>query len=117
MVTDGPMDGEMFLAWVRRFLCPTLRPGDQVVLDNLSSHKVAGVREAITAAGATLHYLPPYSPDLNPIEKLFAKLRALLRKAAPRTIETLWQQIAQLLDSLSPTECTHYCASSGYVRT
>jgi transposase len=117
MVTDGPMDGEMFLAWVRQFLCPTLRPGDQVVLDNLSSHKVAGVREAIAATGATLHYLPPYSPDLNPIEKLFAKLKALLRKAAPRTIETLWQQIAHLLDSLSPTECTHYFASSGYVRT
>ena len=117
MVTDGPMDGEMFLAWVRQFLCPTLRPRDQVVLDNLSSHKVAGVREAIAAVGATLHYLPPYSPDLNPIEKLFAKLKALLRKAAPRTIETLWQQIAQLLDSLSPTECTHYFVSSGYVRT
>src|SRR5712692_4402730 len=117
MVTNGPMDGEMFLAWVRQFLCPTLRPGDQVILDNLSSHKVAGVREAIAAAGATLHYLPPYSPDLNPIEKLFAKLKALLRKAAPCTIETLWQQIAQLLDTLSPTECAHYFASSGYVRT
>jgi transposase len=117
MVTDGPMDGELFLAWVRQFLCPTLRPGDQVVLDNLSSHKVAGVKEAIAAAGATLHYLPPYSPDLNPIENLFAKLKALLRKAAPRTIETLWQQIAQLLDTLSPSECAHYFASSGYVHT
>jgi transposase len=78
---------------------------------------VAGVREAIAAAGATLHYLPTYSPDLNPIEKLFAKLKALLRKAAPRTLETFWQQIAQLLDSLSPAECAHYFASSGYVRT
>ena len=84
MVTDGPMDGEMFLAYVRQFLCPTLQPGDIVILDNLSSHKVAGVEEAITATGATLLYLPPYSPDLNPIEKFFSKLKALLRKAAKR---------------------------------
>jgi transposase len=80
MVADGPMDGEMFLAWVRQFLCPTLQPGDIAVVDNLSSHKVAGVEEAIHAVGATLLYLPPYSPDLNPIEKLFAKLKALLQK-------------------------------------
>jgi transposase len=117
MLTDGPMDGEMFLAWVRQFLCPTLRPGDIVVMDNLSSHKVAGVREAIAAAGATLYYLPPYSPDLNPIEKLFAKLKALLRKAATRSIDALWQCVAQVLDTLSPTECLHYFASSGYVRS
>jgi len=82
MLTDGPMDGEVFLAYVREFLCPTLQPGDIVILDNLSSHKVAAVREAIPATGATLRYLPPYSPDFNPIEKLFAKLKALLRKAA-----------------------------------
>jgi transposase len=82
MVADGPMDGEMFLAYVRQFLCPTLQPGDTVILDELSSHKVAGVEEAITATGATLLYLPPYSPDLNPIEKFFSKLKALLRKAA-----------------------------------
>ena len=86
MVTDGPMDGALFLAYARIFLCPSLRPGDIVIADNLSSHKVAGVREAIEAVGATIRYLPPYSPDLNPIEKLFAKLKALLRKAATRTI-------------------------------
>jgi transposase len=117
MVTDGPMDGEMFLAWVRQFLCPTLRPGDIAIVDNLSSHKVAGVEEALVAVGATLLYLPPYSPDLNPIEKFFAKLKALLRKAAPRTLDTLWQQIGQLLNALSSIECAHYFASSGYVYT
>lgn len=117
MVTDGPMDGEIFLAWVQQFLCPTLQPGDIVILDNLSSHKVKGVREAIATAGATLLYLPPYSPDLNPIEKLFAKLKALLRKAASRTLETLWQHIAQTLNTLSPSECANYFASCGYVYT
>jgi transposase len=93
MVTDEPMDGEMFLAYVRKFLCPTLRPEDVVILDNLSSHKVAGVEEAITATGATVLYLPPYSPDLNPIEKFFSKLKALLRKAAKRSIDELWKEI------------------------
>lgn len=117
MVTDGPMDGEMFLAWVRQFLCPTLRPGDTVMLDNLSSHKVAGVKEALTAAGAALLYLPPYSPDLNPIEKLFAKLKALLRKAAKRSINALWKEIGELLNTVSSTECVNYFASSGYVHT
>ena len=117
MVADGPMDGELFLAWVRQFLCPTLRPGDHVILDNLSSHKVAGVREAIAACGATLHYLPPYSPDLNPIEKLFAKLKALLRKAAARSRETLWRELGKLLDTLTAEECANYFASSGYVCT
>jgi transposase len=96
MLTDGPMDGEVFLAYVEKFLCPTLKPGDIVVLDNLSSHKVAGVREAIAATGATLRPLPPYSPDLNPIENLFAKLKALLRKAAKRTIDTLWIHMVTL---------------------
>jgi transposase len=113
MVADGPMDGELFLAYVRQFLCPTLRPGDIVILDNLSSHKVAGVKNAIAAAGATMLYLPPYSPDLNPIEKLFAKLKTLLRKAAKRSVETLWEQIGELLDTLSSTECANYFASSG----
>ena len=117
MVTDGPMDGEMFLAYVRKFLCPTLQPGDTVILDNLSSHKVAGVKEAITAAGATLLYLPPYSPDLNPIEKLFAKLKALLRKAAKRTLNALWKHIGKLLSTISASECANYFASSGYVWT
>ena len=117
MITDGPMDGEMFLAYLRKFLCPTLQPGDTVILDNLSSHKVAGVKEAITAAGATLLYLPPYSPDLNPIEKLFAKLKALLRKAAKRTLNALWKHIGKLLSTISASECANYFASSGYVWT
>lgn len=109
------MDGALFLAYVRTFLCPTLRCGDIVIADNLSSHKVAGVREAIEAVGATLRYLPPYSPDLNPIEKLFSKLKALLRKAAKRTVEALWDEIGNLLDAFSATECSNYFKSSGYV--
>ena len=117
LVADGPMDGELFLAYVRQFLCPTLRPGDIVILDNLSSHKVTGVKDAIVAAGATLLYLPPYSPDVNPIEKLFAKLKALLRKAAKRTIDALWKEIGELLNTLSSSECANYFASSGYVYT
>ena len=117
LVADGPMDGELFLAYVRQFLCPTLRPGDIVILDNLSSHKVAGVKQAIAAVGATLLYLLPYSPDLNPIENLFAKLKALLRRAAKRSVEALWNQIGELLDTLSSTECANYFATSGYVCT
>jgi len=115
MVTDGPMDGETFLAYVHQFLCPTLQAGDTVILDNLSSHKVTGVAKAITATGATLLYLPPYSPDLNPIEKFFSKLKALLRKAARRDIDTLWKEIGELLNTVSPSECTNYFASCGYV--
>jgi transposase len=117
MVTDEPMDGEMFLAYVRKFLCPTLRPGDIVILDNLSSHKVAGVVEAITATGATVLYLPPYSPDLNPIEKFFSKLKALLRKAAKRSIDELWKEIGRLLDGVTQNECENYITSCGYVNT
>jgi transposase len=117
LVADGPMDGELFLAWVRQFLGPTLQPGDIVILDNLSSHKVAGVKEAITAAQATLLYLPPYSPDLNPIEKFFAKLKALLRQSAARSVDSLWEKIGQILNTVSSAECTHYFASSGYVCT
>lgn len=117
MVTDGPMDGEMFLAYVRQFLCPTLQLGDIVILDNLSSHKVGGVREAIHAMGATVPYLPPYSPDLNPIEKFFSKLKALLRKAAKRDMEALWKEIGELLDTVSEAECVNLFASSGYVNT
>ncbi len=117
LVADGPMDGEMFLAYMRQFLCPTLRPGDVVILANLSSHKVAGVQHAIATAGATLLYSPPYSPDLNPIEKLFAKLKALLHKAAKRSVEALWKEIGELLKTLSSTECANYFASSGYVCT
>jgi transposase len=114
MVTDGPMDGEMFLAYVRQFLAPALWPGALVILDNLGSHKVNGVREAITAAGATLLYLPPYSPDLNPIEKFFSKLKALLRKAATRTVDSLWTTIGSLLQALTPNECSNYFRSCQY---
>ena len=117
MVADGPMDGALFLAYVRTFLCPSLRPGDIVIADNLSSHKVAGVRQAIEAVGATIRYLPPYSPDLNPIEKLFAKLKTLLRRAATRTVDALWNQIGILLDAFSSEECGNYFTSSGYVST
>jgi len=111
------MDGALFLAYVRKFLCPTLRPGDVVIADNLSSHKVAGVVEAIEAVGAKFVRLPPYSPDLNPIEKFFAKLKALLRKAAKRTVDTLWTEIGDLLATVSPEECRNYFHSSGYVIT
>jgi len=117
MVTDEPMDGEMFLAYVRKFLCPTLQSGDIVILDNLSSHKVAGVEEAITAIGAKVLYLPPYSPDLNPIEKFFSKLKALLRKAAKRSIDELWKEIGRLLDGVKQSECENFIASCGYVNT
>lgn len=116
MVIDGPISGEVFLAYVRAFLCPTLQPGDIVIADNLGSHKVAGVKEAIAERGATILYLPPYSPDLNPIEKMFAKLKALLRKAAIRTVDALWHQIGVLLDAFSPEECRNYFASAGYVK-
>lgn len=114
LVLDGPVTGEVFRAYVRQFLAPELKPGDVVVLDNLPAHKVAGVREAVTAAGAHLLYLPPYSPDLNPIEQLFAKLKALLRKAAARTRDALWDTIGQLLDCFSPAECRNYIINSGY---
>jgi transposase len=99
---------------VREFLCPTLKQGDVVIADNLSSHKVAGVREAIEAVGARLVHLPPYSPDFNPIEQFFAKLKALLRKAATRTKEALWAEIGDLLETVPPEECAHYFRSSGY---
>lgn len=100
-VIDGPINGE----WFAKVLAPTLRPGDIVILDNLGAHKVAGVRAAVEARGARLLYLPPYSPDLNPIEQLFAKLKALLRKAAVRTVEALWTAVATLLTAFSTDEC------------
>jgi transposase len=117
MVIDGPMDGEVFLAYVRTFLCPTLSPGDVVILDNLGSHKVDGVEPAIVATGASVLYLPPYSPDLNPIEKFFSKLKALLRKAAQRTTDALWKEIGELLNTVSSSECMNYFKSCGYVNT
>ena len=113
-VIDHPMDGEIFLTYVRQCLVPTLSPGDIIVMDNLKPHKVAGVREAIEAAGATLRYLPPYSPDLNPIELLFAKLKALLRKAAEREIAALWDRIGNLHDAFSAEECANYFHHDGY---
>lgn len=117
MVLDGPMNGPAFLAYVEQVLCPTLSPGDIVIADNLPSHKIVDARQAIEARGAKLYFLPPYSPDLNPIEKLFAKLKALLRKAAHRTVDALWNEIGNLLNAFSPDECKNYFASSGYVLT
>jgi transposase len=114
LVLDGPMTGEAFLAYVRQFLAPELKPGDVVVMDNLAAHKGAGVAEAVKAAGASILYLPPYSPDVNPIEQVFAKLKALLRKAAARTRDTLWDTIGSLLDAFSPAECRNYLEHSGY---
>jgi transposase len=113
-IIDGAINGEMFLAYVEQFLAPTLAPGDIVILDNLGAHKVAGVRQAIEAAGATLLYLPPYSPDLNPIEQLFAKLKALLRKAASRTVDALHAAVATALNACHPSECANYLANAGY---
>lgn len=114
MVIDGAMNGDLFLAYVEQQLVPTLRKGDIVVMDNLSSHKRAGVREAIESAGATLAYLPPYSPDLNPIELAFSKLKTLLRKFAERTVESLWGRIGQLVDEFTPAECINYFRHCGY---
>jgi len=114
MVIDGAMNGEAFRAWVRQMLAPTLGAGDIVVMDNLPAHKVGGVREMIEARGARLLYLPPYSPDFNPIEQAFAKLKALLRKAAARTLDTLEHAIAASLDAFAPDECANYFTASGY---
>ncbi len=116
-VIDKPMNGEIFLAYVEQGLAPTLKAGDTVIMDNLPAHKVAGVRGAIEATGARLLYLPPYSPDLNPIEMAFAKLKALLRKAAMRTIPLLWDKIGELLSAFSPQECQHYFRHVGYGST
>ena len=114
LVLDGPMDGVAFLAYVRQVLVPGLKPGDIVIMDNLPAHKVKGVREAIEGAGAQLFYLPPYSPDLNPIENAFSKLKAILRKAAARTIEDLWAAIAAALDTFTPSQCSNFFAACGY---
>jgi transposase len=113
-VVDGAMDGASFLAYVEQVLCPTLRKGDIVFMDNLRTHKVEGVREAIEAAGATVRYLPPYSPDLNPIEQAFAKLKAALRKRAARTVTTLWKLIGKLIKTFAPSECANYFRHAGY---
>jgi transposase len=114
MVLDGPINSVWFQAYVDQVLVPTLAPGDVVIMDNLSSHRRPGVRAAIEAAGATLTYLPPYSPDFNPIENAFAKLKALLRKAAERTIEQLWAIIGRLLVDFTPIQCANMFAAAGY---
>lgn len=114
MVLDGPMTAQWFLAYTQQVLAPTLKSGDIVILDNLPAHKGAAVREAIEAAGARLLFLPPYSPDFNPIENAFAKLKTLLRKAAARTVEHLWRVIGTCLDAFTPTECANYFAAAGY---
>ena len=116
-VLDGPINRDAFETYVARVLIPDLRPGDVVVMDNLSSHKGPRVREMIEVAGARLLYLPPYSPDFNPIENAFAKLKALLRKAAERTVERLWTTIGQLLDAFTPDECRNYLTAAGYDAT
>jgi len=116
-VVDGPINGAAFLLYVETELVPTLKPGDIVVMDNLGSHKGKAVRQAIRAAGARLLFLPPYSPDLNPIEQVFAKLKHLMRKAAERTVETTWRRIGKLLDSFSANECANYFVNSGYAST
>ena len=114
MVLDGPMNGEAFLAYVQQVLVPTLRSGDLVVLDNLPAHRRAGVREAIEAAGARMQFLPPYSPDFNPIENAFAKVKACLRKLAARTINDLWAAIRDILPLFTPDECANYFTAAGY---
>lgn len=113
-VIDGPINGRIFLAYVEQVLVPTLRPGDIVIMDNLGSHKRQAIRRAIRVAGAKLFFLPPYSPDLNPIEQLFAKLKTLLRKLDARSSEATWRGIGQLLTAFTPDECANYFANAGY---
>jgi transposase len=113
-VLDGPINRDAFEAYVEKILVPELEPGDIVVMDNLSSHKGPRIRELIEAAGARLIYLPPYSPDFNPIENAFAKLKALLRKAAERTVDGLWTAIGRIIDLFTPGECANYFAAAGY---
>ena len=114
MVLDGPINGDWIEAYVGQVLVPELGRGDVVIMDNLSSHKRASVREAIEAAGARLMFLPPYSPDFNPIEKAFARLKAMLRKAGERTVSGLWRLIGRLVDLFHPQECANYFSSCGY---
>jgi transposase len=114
MVLDGPINGATFQAYIEQVLVPELKCGDIVVMDNLGSHKGAAVRAAIEAAGASLLYLPPYSPEFNPIENAFAKLKAMLRKAAARTVEGLWNAIGRIVDTFTPAECANYFAAARY---
>jgi transposase len=114
LILDGPMDGECFLAYVEQVLAPSLSAGDVVVMDNLPAHRVSGIKTAIEGAGAKLLYLPPYSANFNPIEQVFAKLNAHLRKAAARTVDDLWAAITAILKTFSPAECQNYFVNSGY---
>jgi transposase len=114
LMLDGAINGDAFLAYVEQFLAPTLAPGDIVVADNLASHKVAGVREAIEARDANLWFLPAYSPDLNPIEQGFAKLKARLRKAEPRSREALWQSTGHIVQDFTPAQCANFLTNAGY---
>ena len=114
VVPDGPIDGAALRAYVDRVPVPELRPGDAVVMDNLGSHKGAGVRRAVEAAGASLLYLPPYSPEFNPIENAFAKLKAALRKGAARTVEAPWTAIGRIVETFTPAERANYFAAAGY---
>jgi len=111
---DRPMNGEVFKTYLKTQLAPTLKPGDIVICDNLAAHKVAGTKEIVEAAGAKIIYLPPYSPDLNPIEQAFAKLKTLLRKAMARSFDALWKTIGKLLNLFKPHECKNYFSNSGY---
>jgi len=117
MLLDSPMDGEVFLAYVEQILCPELKPGYTVIMDNLPAHKVRGVRQAIEATGASLRYLPRYSPDLNPIEMAFAKFKAILRAAAARTLDALWQAAANAIEQFKQNECRNFFAHAGYSTT
>ena len=114
LVIDGPINGESFAAYVKQALVPTLKPGDVVVFDNLGSHKGAVIRRSIRAVGARVLFLPPYSPDLNPIEQVFAKLKHGMRNAAERTVENTWRRVGALLPTFSPAECSNYFKNSGY---
>ncbi len=116
MVLDGAMHGAAFLAYVEQVLVPSLSPADIVVMDNLPAHKPLAVRQAIEAAGAELRFLPPYSPDFNPIEMAFSKLKALLKKTAARTVDDLWDAIAEAIETFTPTKCQNYFAAAGYDR-
>jgi transposase len=117
MALDGPMTGQAFLAYVQQVLIPTLKPGDIVALDNLPAHKIAAVRAAIEAKGAQFFFLPPYSPDMNPIEMVFAKLKTLLRQAPERTRDGLWNRIGDLRDCFTTDECANYFRAAGYAES
>lgn len=114
MTLDGAMNGAAFLAYVEQVLAPTLTPGDIVVMDNLPAHKLSSVREAIEATGAELRFLPPYSPDFNPIELAFSKVKTLLRKAAARSLQDLWDAIRDAIDAITPNDCRSYFTATGY---